>query len=340
MDKVTKKNISRFIAPIFIGLVILGGLILIFTELDQILEALQIAEWQPLIGAISFTIIAYASMSLSFASVCRLFQIKMRIPYLALIGFVTNTLNRIVTGGGIAGFSLRLLIMGREGIAHRDTIAASMMHYYVGTIDMMIMLPIGILFFGINANVTRGVEIFLYIFTGVLICLVVLATLIIFNPQVRHQTLKIIYQLSKIFSKKDLKSKFRQFEITLTRGILFMRLKPLRLVSAILFTWFEWFGSVFTLGYCLDAFGTKPTFWVVMSGYVIGITLGLASMIPGGLGVQEGAMTFVFSMLGVPIGQAVLATILFRAIYYFLPYLISLVFYQPLLRNTSTISNN
>jgi len=249
-------------------------------------------------------------------------------------------LNRIVTGGGIAGFSLRLLIMGREGIAHRDTIAASMMHYYVGTIDMMIMLPIGILFFGINANVTRGVEIFLYIFTGVLICLVVLATLIIFNPQVRHQTLKIIYQLSKIFSKKDLKSKFRQFEITLTRGILFMRLKPLRLVSAILFTWFEWFGSVFTLGYCLDAFGTKPTFWVVMSGYVIGITLGLASMIPGGLGVQEGAMTFVFSMLGVPIGQAVLATILFRAIYYFLPYLISLVFYQPLLRNTSTISNN
>lgn len=340
MNKIIKKNISKFIAPIFIGFVIIGGLFVIFSEFDQVLEALRIAEWQPLIGAIAFTIIAYTSMSLSFASVCRLFRIRMKIAYLALIGFVTNTLNRIVTGGGIAGLSLRLIIMGREGIALRDTIAASMMHYYIATIDMMVMLPIGILFFGNNANLSQGVEISLKIFTGVLICLVGLATLIIFNPQTRHQTLRLLYRISRNISKKDLKSTFRQFENTLSRGILLMRLKPLRLLSAILFTWFEWFASVFTLGYCLEAFGPKQSFGVVMTGYVIGITLGLASMIPGGLGVQEGAMTFVFTMLGVSLGQAVLATILFRAIYYFLPYLVSLVFYQPLLRTSNPISNN
>lgn len=340
MNKTTRYTLSKIIAPIFIGLVILGGLFVIFREFDQVVDALRIAQWQPLIGAILFTIIAYTSMSLSFAAVCRLFRIKMSVPYLALIGYVTNTLNRIVTGGGIAGLSLRLIIMSREGIALRDSIAASMMHYYLGTIDMMVMLPIGILYFVNNTNVSQGMETFLKVFTVVLISLVVIATLIIFNPQIRHWILNIAYQISNKFSKKDYKSTLRQFEKTLSRGILFMRYRPLRLISAIIFTWCEWFASVFTLGYCLEAFGTKPSFGVVMTGYVIGITLGLASMVPGGLGVQEGAMTFVFTLLGVPLGQAVLATILFRAVYYFFPYLVSLVFYRPLLNTTDSISNS
>jgi uncharacterized membrane protein YbhN (UPF0104 family) len=55
-------------------------------------------------------------------------------------------------------------------------------------------------------------------------------------------------------------------------------------------------------------------------------------MIPGGLGVQEGSMAAVYALLGVPFGQALLAAILFRAIYYFIPFLFSLGFYWRLMR--------
>jgi uncharacterized membrane protein YbhN (UPF0104 family) len=47
-------------------------------------------------------------------------------------------------------------------------------------------------------------------------------------------------------------------------------------------------------------------------------------MIPGGLGIQEGSMAGIFSLLGTPFEQAILASILFRVIYYIFPYLISL----------------
>ena len=325
---------QKYLRPvyIFIGIIVIAGIIVIITEYDQITKAVQVAEWQALIGAIFFTIVAYVSMSLSFASVCRLFRIKMGIFDLTIVGFVTNTLNRIITAGGVAGLSLRLVVMDRSGVAMRDTIAASMMHYYLGTIDMMIMLPIGIIYLINNTDVSITVERFLQVFTGILIFLVIIATLIIFNPDWRRKILDLTYQVTLKISKRDLKTTFSQFDKTLTRRIKFMKYKPVRLFLAILFTWIEWFASVYTLSYCLYAFGEKQSFGIVMTGYVIGITLGLASMIPGGLGVQEGAMTFVFHLLGVPFGQAVLATILFRGIYFFLPYLISLLFYRPMFR--------
>lgn len=43
-------------------------------------------------------------------------------------------------------------------------------------------------------------------------------------------------------------------------------------------------------------------------------------------------MTAVYALLGVSFGRAVLAAILFRIVYYFVPFLFSLGFYRRLLR--------
>ncbi len=43
-------------------------------------------------------------------------------------------------------------------------------------------------------------------------------------------------------------------------------------------------------------------------------------------------MHTVYALFGVPLEQAVLATILFRVVYYLAPFLISLAFYWRLLR--------
>ena len=60
-------------------------------------------------------------------------------------------------------------------------------------------------------------------------------------------------------------------------------------------------------------------------------------MIPGGLGVQEGSMAGIYALLGVPLNQAVLAAILFRVVYYFAPYLVSLAFYRRMLRRLPAV---
>ena len=45
-------------------------------------------------------------------------------------------------------------------------------------------------------------------------------------------------------------------------------------------------------------------------------------------------MAGIYALFGVPIGTAALAAILFRIVYYFLPFLVSLGFYHRLLRDS------
>jgi uncharacterized protein (TIRG00374 family) len=74
----------------------------------------------------------------------------------------------------------------------------------------------------------------------------------------------------------------------------------------------------------------------LITGFSLGITAGFVSMVPGGLGVQEGSLAGIYALFGIPIGTAVLAAILFRIVYYFVPFLVSLGFYRRLLRENSS----
>ena len=70
---------------------------------------------------------------------------------------------------------------------------------------------------------------------------------------------------------------------------------------------------------------------VTVAGFGIGTGAAVASMVPGGLGVQEGTTTGVFALLGVDVDRAVAIAVMFRFLYFFVPFAMSLVFYKWLL---------
>lgn len=51
--------------------------------------------------------------------------------------------------------------------------------------------------------------------------------------------------------------------------------------------------------------------------------------------MQEASMAGIYALLGVPFEQVLLAVILFRGVYYLVPYVLSLIFYGRLLRRGS-----
>ena len=71
---------------------------------------------------------------------------------------------------------------------------------------------------------------------------------------------------------------------------------------------------------------------VVVTGFAVGVAAGVMSMVPGGLGVQEGSMAGAYHLLGVPLEQGVLVSFLFRLVYYMVPFGVSLLFYPNVLR--------
>jgi hypothetical protein len=68
----------------------------------------------------------------------------------------------------------------------------------------------------------------------------------------------------------------------------------------------------------------------LFTGFVIGVMAGVLSALPAGIGVQDGSMAGVFALLGVGFEEAVLAALLFRGVFYVVPYIVSLGFYWRL----------
>jgi uncharacterized protein (TIRG00374 family) len=157
---------------------------------------------------------------------------------------------------------------------------------------------------------------------------IVLFTSLIFFPSMRIGIIRMVNSVAQQWLKRDFETQLLSFNDSISTGVDFMKRKPASFLSVLGLTFVDWVASVLVLGFCLDAFGPAYPFGVQMTGFVLGIVAGALSMIPGGYGVQEGTSVLILVLLGVPFGQALLATILFRAIYYFLPYMVSLISYR------------
>ncbi len=88
------------------------------------------------------------------------------------------------------------------------------------------------------------------------------------------------------------------------------------------------------LFFCFKALAITVHLGVLITGFNFGVTLTVISFIPGDLGVQEASIAGILAIFGVPFSQGVLGAVLFRVLYYFVPFIFSLGFYWSLLKET------
>jgi uncharacterized protein (TIRG00374 family) len=331
-----KGSASYKITTAILLFVVVVGIVLVISQADQIWVAIKQANWAELPGAFLFTIAGYTCMGLAFAYVSQMIGIRMRLRDLAEIGFISSIINHVVAAGGVAGYSIRYILMNRHGATMNDVAAASLLHFYLTSLDMIVMTPVALGYLMLNANIPRGVAIMLGGMTVLLTVGAILATILIFSQNLRQPILKALALVVKKVLRRDIDSEMVKFNQTVSTGVRAMYEEPRKLILIMLLTILDWVASVIVLSHCLDAFGAHVPIGVVITGFVIGMVAGVLSMVPGGLGVQEGSMTGVFVLLGVPFEQAVLGAILFRAIFFIFPYLVSLAFYRRLMQLESS----
>jgi uncharacterized protein (TIRG00374 family) len=124
----------------------------------------------------------------------------------------------------------------------------------------------------------------------------------------------------------------QRFDATLDQGVQEMRKQPFTMVLIAILIVMDWTFSAAALWFCFRAFDVTPTLSQLISGFVIGTMAGVASVLPGGLGVQEASMTGIFALYGISFEIAALVAILYRVVYTILPYLVSLGFYRLVLK--------
>lgn len=329
-----------FNGRVLVGLILLLGLVLgvLFTmDIERQRQVLAQADWRALPVALLFTAISYLATGYLFARVSHMMGIRMGVRDLTEIGFTTAALNHVLTSGGVAGYSVRYLLMRENGVKLKDVLAASALHYYLTSLLMLAMLPAAFAYLLLNTSMARGVVIGLGIVTVIVTIIFLLASGMIFLQGVRTPLLGWLGRIVHKVAKRDIQEELDNFNIALSRGVKVLRQKPMEFVVAILLVAADEFSSAAVLWFCFTALGTMVTVGEVLSGYVIGIMSGVVSLVPGGLGIQEGTISGVFSLFGTPIQQAVLAAVLFRLVFFILPYVVSFIFFGGLMRR---IGNN
>ncbi len=316
----------------FVLVVTMVGIIFIASDWQEILRTIREADWKPLPMAVLLTFVSYFGVSYSFAWVCKMFAIPTNLRDLTEIGFISITLNHVVTTGGVAGYSVRYALMRRHGAKGEDIFAASILHFYLTSLIMLGMLPAGVIYLILNADISQALTIALSLFSVLLILAFAVGTGLIFSPALRSPLLRGVNKLAHRFTRWEVEPTLTSFDRAMRRGVDGMRDRAGLMILVMALLVMDWSSCTAALWFCIDAFGPHVSPGTLLAGFTIGLMAALISMIPGGLGVQEGSMAGILSLLGTSFEQAVLASILFRIIYTLLPYLVSLIFYGRHLR--------
>lgn len=105
------------------------------------------------------------------------------------------------------------------------------------------------------------------------------------------------------------------------------------------FSLLDWLMVSLLLWLCLWVVGVSVHFDDLLMAFTLAATLGVVSMVPGGLGVFEGSMLVLLGGITTQLESVMAALILFRVIYYFMPFLFALQLLPgaPLLREGSNL---
>ncbi len=313
------------------GVVLLGlvGVLVVLLDWREVQVVLGHANWEWAPLALLSTGLSYLSGSYSFARVTRCFGVPMGQWDLTRVGLASSAM--ITAVGGMAGHSLRLLLMVRRGVKASDALAPSLFHGYLESLLFFALLPAGLVLLLVTHPLPGQAVVGIVLGTGVLGVAFVLAAVVFFEARVRGKALGLLRTLWRWTVRRDIGAALVAFDTSLRSGLRDIRQQPRALVTAIGLVIADRLIRLVVVWFCFQALGVEAGLPVVIVGLAIGVVLGVMSMVPGGLGVQEGSMAAAYHLLGVPLEEAVLVPLLFRLVYYTAPFALSLLLYRRLL---------
>ena len=321
----------RRITAAAVALLALAGAMLVLLDWREVLDVLVQADWRWTPLALVITVISYLCLSYSFASINRIFHIRMDWRGLLSVGFVSSAM--IAAAGGLAGHGLRLLLMTRRGLATGDVLVPSLFHSYLESLVFFGLIPVGLGYLLLTHPLSPPTALWLSVGTIVLGLAFAAAAVVFFYRPVRSFAIWLVRSVWRLVTRRDIGPSVGDFETTLTGGLDVLRGRPLALGFPAALVVVDRIVRVVLVWMCFQALGSDAGLGVIATGFAVGVVAGVMSMVPGGLGVQEGSMAGAYHLLGVPLEEAVLVSVLFRAVYYMAPFAVSLPFYRSLLRN-------
>lgn len=323
---------TTIILYIAVGLFILGGIILIIFQWEDIRHVLGRADWRWVPIAIVLSAIAYFLIGLIFLSICRLFGLTLKAWDLIKIGYVANVIDNLVPAVGLPGLSVIVLMLTKRGAGAAEAAAPSLFRSYFNNIIFFALLPMALIYTLATYSLPRAQATALIVTVSIIIIFALAVTAAVFSAGVRRTLMRFIIGTWKFLTRRDIKKPLASFEHTFGQGVDRVKHNPKQVVIVIGIILSYWLMVAVVIWFCFISLGSNLNLGIVLTGFLIGRTSGVITFLPGGIGTQDASMVGFYTLFGVPLAEAILVSVLFRVVFYFIPFIASLGFYRSLLK--------
>lgn len=327
-----RKKLALY-APVALSLGILGWLI--YPNLDQLAETARTAHPGWLALSFCFSVSSYTFMGLTLWEVLRILGIRLPFLQTAGIAFVSTTVNYFVSSGGVSGFATRAHLLGKRRVPYGASVTSSVV------ITVLIYLALAMIVVeGAFLQFLQRPEFNKSMVEALIGVVAVLGfafglTLMFFHHELRaawaRRAFVAVNHVIYFFSKREIpRENFVKFERQLDEGIRTIHGRKFELPKVVAYVFFDWVSNILILYFAFKAVGVSLGATTLIAGFAFGMLMTIIPILPGGLGAMEAAMTAAFSGMGVPVPQALAASLVFRLFYYLVPAVSSVFIYWAL----------
>lgn len=281
---------------------------------------------------------SYLTMAWSYQGIARAAGYTLPFAEMCRITLVANTANYLLATGGLSGFALRMYLFARRGIPAGSAVLISLVQTLLTNLILLGFVGWGFVLLIFSHNLVGRDLIAATVLLVAFGIVVILMSVALLRRRWRR---RLLYTTTRMLDRmlarlaphrRPARATLRRFQHNLNVGFDFLMQRPHDMLGPTLFIVFDWMFTLLVLYTAFVAIGTPIAMSHVIAGFAIGMFFSIASLVPGGLGILEGSMAAVFVGLGVQFEQAVVAILIFRAAYYGLPVIASLLLAPRMLR--------
>lgn len=304
--------------------------VLVASRLDEVRRAGEAVSWSWAGVALACALASHAMVGFALSETLAVLGHDLGAPSVLGIALVSTTANYLVSAGGVTGFALKAHLLHKRQVPIATTVTAAAVSSAILYAVLAVILGQGFVTLLLQESGARFAV--MESGLGLLVLLTGAAFLLVafFNHHVRGRLARRVFRMTNraaySLSQQEIPPEdFALFEMQLTQGLARIRAGKGRLTRTVLFTCLDWGFALTALWMCFRAVGVFLPVGQLSAAFTTGQAATLIPILPGGLGAAEGSITAVMSGLGVDVGDALVAAMLFRLVYYVAPSLLSVL---------------
>jgi uncharacterized protein (TIRG00374 family) len=307
---------------LFLGIafVILG-----FSELEQIVNTLREADLWFLVFALVLELGWFVILGLSFQSIYRVLGLHEEIRRLAVIAAAANFINVVAPSAGVGGVALFISDAKRNDHPPGKVTVAGALFLLCDYVAFLMVLALGLVVLVRRNNLTSGeitASLILLAIASVLGFLLYLGSR---SAELLGNALawmaRLVNFIVRPFLHRNYLSEGRahSFASEIADGLASLPEKPLSLLYPILFSLANKAVLMGVLVCAFLSFNVPFSAGTIIAGFAIGYLFMIVSPTPSGIGVVEGVLALALTSLRVVWSQAVVITLVYRAMTFWVP---------------------